>query len=349
MTVALVWLAFLALILVLVFLDLGVFHRHARVMRIAEALAWTSVWIVLALGFNVFVYFLYEYNWGGFARVETYHLNGWDAATQFFTGYIVEKSLSVDNIFVMAMIFAYFAVPPAQQHRLLFWGIVGAIGLRGIMIAAGAVLIERFDWIVYVFGALLILSAAKMMVIRHDNFVPEKNLLVRLIRFLFPVTDRFHGGSFFVRLDGRPAATPLLLALVLVETTDVMFAVDSIPAVFAITRDPFLVYTSNVFAILGLRSLYFVLAGFMDRFRYLKSSLVFVLAYVGVKMILSHHWPIPNLVSLAIIGGILGVGVVASLFGAERDTAKLASPLALSGTPQTSAGREPLAQSPPQY
>ena len=265
--------------------------------------------------FNVCVYFLYEENLGGWASLEMHHLSGHEAAIQFFTGYVLEKSLSVDNIFVIAMIFAYFGVPLKNQHRLLFWGILGAVVLRGIMIALGAALIARFDWIIYVFGGLLLVSAAKMMITQMENIDPEKNLVVRIVRRLYPVTHEIDSGRFFVRLNGQWAATPLFLALILIETSDILFAVDSIPAVFAVTRDPFLVFTSNIFAILGLRSMYFVLAGFMHQFRYLKTSLVFVLAYVGVKMMVSHHYPIPNLVSLAFIAGILAVGILASLDG----------------------------------
>ncbi len=322
-----VWIGFLVFVLTMVLLDLGVFHRRARPVRVREALAWTVFWVFLALAFNVLVFFLYEENWGAGVSVSTYHLSGQAAAAQFLAGYVLEKSLSVDNIFVIAMIFAYFSVPLAQQHRVLFWGILGAVVLRGVMIALGAVLIARFDWVVYIFGGLLLISAVKMLVVRHDNIDPERNLLVRIVRRLYPVSADVRSGRFFVLRNGSRAATPLLLALLLVESSDVLFAVDSIPAVFAVTRDPFLVYTSNIFAILGLRSLYFVLAGFMDKFRYLKMSLVFVLSYVGVKMILSHHYPIPTLVSLAIIGGILSVGVLASLVGTARDTARLASPL----------------------
>jgi len=322
-----VWIGFLAFVLVMVALDLGVFHRKARVMRIPEALAWSAAWVVLSLAFNVFIYFLYENNWGGEASVATEHLTGQQAAIQFFMGYLLEKSLSVDNIFVIAMIFAFFRVPLAEQHRVLFWGILGAVVLRAAMIAIGATLIERFDWIVYVFGGLLILSAVKMLVVRHDNIDPDRNVVVRLTRRLYPVSNEFDGSHFFTVVNGRSAVTPLFLSLVLVETSDVMFAVDSIPAIFSVTRDPFLVFTSNVFAILGLRSLYFALAGLMEKFRYLKMSLVFVLAYVGVKMMLSHHHPIPNLVSLAVIGGILSVGVLSSMV-AVSDTARLVSPLA---------------------
>lgn len=323
---ALIWVLFLAFIVGLLLLDLGVFHRKSQEIKVPEALAWTAVWVVIALAFNVFVYFLYEYNWG-WANVTVQHLNGSQAAIQFFTGYLVEKSLSVDNIFVIAMIFSFFQVPLSEQHRVLFWGIFGALVLRGIMIYAGVALIDRFDWLVYVFGLLLLASAVKMMIVRHDSIDPEKNIAVRLARKVYPFTSEYEGSRFFTIKDGRKAATPLLLALILVETSDIMFAIDSIPAILAVTRDPFLVFTSNVFAILGLRSLYFALAGMMARFRYLKMSLVFLLAYIGVKMLLAHHYPIPNLVSLAIIGGILAVGVAASVIGGDRDTAALLSPI----------------------
>ncbi len=322
-----IWLGFIVFVLVMVALDLGVFHRRAHVVRLPEALIWTTIWIALALVFNLLVYFLYEPSWVEGPPVLSQRLDGRQAALQFFTGYVVEKSLSLDNIFVIAMIFAYFRVPLAQQHRLLIWGVLGAVVLRGAMIAAGAVLIARFDWIVYVFGVLLIGSAAKMLVIRHDNLDPDRNLLVRLTRRCYPVSSEYDGSRFFTRVAGRRAATPLFLALILVESSDVMFAIDSIPAIFAITSDPFLVFTSNVFAILGLRSLYFALAGLMEWFRHLKTSLVFVLAYVGVKMLLVHHHPIPNLVSLGIIGGILAVGVLASLTAGRKDAAALMSPL----------------------
>ncbi|MHB0961035.1 MAG: TerC family protein [Pirellulaceae bacterium] len=317
-----VWISFLVFILLMVLLDLGVFHRRAHEVRVREALAWTGVWVALAMIFNVVVYFLYERSVGGWASLEMHQLSGREAATQFFTGYVLEKSLSVDNIFVIAMIFAYFGVPLKNQHRLLFWGIMGAVVLRGVMIALGAALIARFDWIVYVFGGLLLVSAAKMMITQTENIDPEKNVMVRLVRRLYPVTPEIESGRFFVKLNGQWAATPLFLALILIETSDILFAVDSIPAVFAVTRDPFLVFTSNIFAILGLRSMYFVLAGFMHQFRYLKTSLVFVLAYVGVKMMVSHHYPIPNLVSLAFIGGILAVGVLASLVASRREATR---------------------------
>lgn len=322
----LVWVGFLVLIGVIIALDLGVFHRRTHVITLPEALGWTAVWVSVAMLFNVGVYYLYELNPAGW-DMDTTQLTGAEAAIQFFTGYVVEKSLSVDNIFVIAMIFAHLRVPLEEQHRVLFWGILGAVVLRGIMIIGGVALLERFDWVVYVFGALLLFSAASMLVTRHDQLAPENNQVIRLVRRFFPVTSEFHGSHFFVVRDGVRMATPLFVALVLVETTDVTFALDSIPAIFAITRDPFIVFTSNVFAILGLRSLYFVLAGLMEKFRYLKVSLVFLLAYIGVKMLLVHHYPIPNTVSLAVIGGILSVGVLASVV-TSRDSASLRSPLA---------------------
>lgn len=327
MTTILIWGGFLLFIGLLVALDLGVFHRKSEEIKIAEALSWTLIWVCVALIFNLFIYLLYGQNWLGWADIATEHLSGGKAALQFFTGYLVEKSLSIDNIFVIAMIFSYLKVPLTEQHRVLFWGILGAVVLRGVMILGGVSLINRYDWLIYLFGVLLILSAIKMMVVRHDTINPDKNLFIRLVKKTFPVSDQFSGSQFFILDQGRRVATPLFLALILVESSDIMFAIDSIPAIMAITRDPFLIFTSNVFAILGLRSLYFALAGMMERFRYLKMSLVFLLAFIGVKMLLSHHHPIPNLVSLAIIAGILAVGIGASLLAAHRDPAALVSPL----------------------
>jgi len=308
-------------------LDLGVFHRRRRIVRLPEALAWTAFWIVLALAFNCVVYLLYErgsvgqWSWAGLDA------SGRQAALQFLTGYVLEKSLSLDNIFVIAMIFAYFKVPAEHQHRLLFWGVLGAVVLRGLMIAAGVVLINRLEWVIYIFGVVLIVSSVRILVLRHDNLNPQESWIVKLVSRAYPVAND-HQGRFFVRLaDGRRAVTSLFLALLLVESSDVMFAVDSIPAIFAITRDPFLIFTSNVFAILGLRSLYFALAGLLHRFRHIKTSLAFVLAYVGIKMLLSHHYPIPNVVSLAVICGLLIVGMAASVLAGRDDTAALRSPL----------------------
>jgi tellurite resistance protein TerC len=323
------WIGFIVLVLALLALDLGVFNRKAHIVSMGEALAWTAFWVALALSFNVGVYFLYEHNLLGIGGQGLGSvLQGKQAALNFFTGYLVEKSLSLDNIFVIALIFTYFKVPLLYQHRMLFWGILGALIMRGAMIALGAVMIKRFDWIVYVFGAFLIMTAVKMLIAQHDNLEPGKNPVIRLATKFFPVTPDFEGERFFSRVNGRRAITPLFLALLMVETSDVLFAVDSIPAIFAITTDPFLVFTSNIFAILGLRSLYFALAALMGKFRYIKISLVFLLAFIGVKMLLTHHLPISNSVSLAVIAGILSVGLLASFVGADRDTSPLVSPLA---------------------
>jgi len=308
----LVWSGFLLLITLIIALDLGVFHRKAHIVSLREATGWTCVWVTTSLLFNLFVYYLYEYKPSGW-DVDTASLSGSEAALQYFTGYLVEYSLSIDNIFVIAMIFAYFRVPLEYQHRVLFWGIFGALVLRGVMIFLGVMLIQRFSWITYVFGAILIYSAARMLALDQDALDPETNLLVRLFKRFYPVTKEFHGSQFFVIKDGVRMATPLFVTLLVVEASDVTFAIDSIPAIFAITTDPFIVFTSNVFAVLGLRSLYFVLAGLMEKFRYLKMSLVFLLAFIGVKMLLVHHFHISNQVSLAIIGGILAVGVITSL------------------------------------
>lgn len=246
-------------------------------------------------------------------------IDGTTAALEYLTGYVLEKSLSLDNIFVIAIIFAHFRVPLQYQHRVLFYGILGALVMRGAMIAAGATLIARFDWVTYVFGTLLLVTAVRLLVVRSDTFDPESNIVFRLVRRFYPVSSSYDEDHFFTRLDGRRVATPLFLALVLVETTDLFFAVDSIPAIFAVTDDPFIVYTSNVFAVLGLRSLYFALAPFLGILRFLKASLVFVLAFVGVKMLLVHHHPIPTPVSLAVISGILFVGIVGSLVAPDSN------------------------------
>jgi tellurite resistance protein TerC len=321
-----IWIAFLVFVVTMVALDLGIFHHKDKVITIRSALGWSAVWIAMALMFNVVIFLLYENNYE-WASLATEQLTGRQAAGQFLMGYVLEKSLSLDNIFVIAMVFSYFRVPLALQHRVLFWGILGAVILRGVMIAVGVALINRFDWVIYLFGAFLFYSAVRMLMLRHENVEPGDNLLVRVARRWLPVTDGFHGHHFLVRVDGKLMATPLLLALLLVESSDVIFAVDSIPAVFAVTRDPFIIFTSNVFAILGLRSLYFVLATYMEKFRYLKHSLVFVLAFVGVKMILSNHYHIPDGASMGIIIGILMVGVLASIGGSAKDPVPLRSPL----------------------
>ncbi len=317
------WGGFVAFVLIMLALDLGVLNRKAHVVATREALIWAGFCVFLALLFNVFLYFAYDRNWFDIAtRGGT--LSGKAAATQFFTGWLIEQSLSLDNIFVIALIFQYFAVPRIHQHRTLFWGIIGALVMRMAMILAGAALIQRFTWTIYVFGILLLYTAVKMYRSQDEAVEPNRNPLVKLARKLYPVTDEFHGEKFFVRVDGRRAITPLFLVLLVIESTDLLFAVDSIPAIFAITKDPFIVFTSNVFAILNLRSLYFVLASMLEKFKYLKPSLVFVLAYVGVKMLLSHHYPIPTEASLSVIIGILAVGIIASVISSKREMSRSA-------------------------
>lgn len=307
------WLLFIALILVLIALDLGVLHRKPSVPSVVQALTWSVFWIFIALLFNILIYFAYEGHWWELGLHTGAAADGYQAALLFFTGYLVEKTLSLDNIFVIALIFEYYRVPLKFQHRVLLWGVLGALVLRGLMIGAGAVLIERYSWITYIFGAFLIYTAIKMLVAREEKFDPEGSPLVRWARKVMPVSSTIDGVHFFTRLDGRLAMTPLFIVLLQVEATDVLFAVDSIPAIFAITQDPFIVFTSNIFAILGLRALYFALAALLGRFRYLKMSLVFILAFVGVKMLLAHDYPIPTYASLMVILGMLAVGILPTL------------------------------------
>lgn len=308
-----IWVGFIALVVSLLLLDLFVLHRKEEAQTIRKAFAWTLFWISLALAFNVFVYFLYEQNWLDFVGPDWQSGAGRKAALEFFAGYLIEESLSVDNIFVIALIFSYFAIPVQNQRRVLFWGIFGAIVLRFIMISLGVVLLKKFEWIEQVFGAILLFSAAKMMFMHDGAVEPEKSFAVRLMRRFYPVAPHLEGHSFFTMVDGKKAATRLFLALVVVETTDVIFAVDSIPAVFSVTRDPFIVFTSNVFAILGLRSLYFAIAGMLTRFRHLQTALVALLAFIGVKMLLGFLFHIPIGWSLGVILAILAAGIVASV------------------------------------
>ena len=297
------WVGFNVFVLAMLALDLGVFHRKAHVVSLKESITWTVVWVVLALFFN-----------GG-----VWHFYGSQKALEFFTGYLIEKSLSVDNVFVFALLFSYFAVPPVYQHKVLFWGILGALVMRAIMIAAGAALIAKFTWIIYVFGAFLILTGIKMVVKREEEIHPERNPVVKGFKKLMPVTADYREDRFFVKEGGRRWATPLFVVLLLVEFSDLIFAVDSIPAIFAVTTDPFIVYTSNVFAILGLRSLYFALAGVMDKFHYLKIGLGVVLSFVGVKMLLAHTaWEIPTLLSLGVVVLILTLSIVWSLLRPKK-------------------------------
>lgn len=299
------WVGFNLFVLAMLALDLGVFHRKAHVVSFKESITWTVVWVALALLFNLGVWKFY----------------GPQKGLEFFTGYLIEKSLSVDNVFVFALLFSYFAVPAKYQHKVLFWGILGALVMRAIMIAVGAALIARFTWIIYVFGAFLILTGIKMIVKRSEEIHPERNPVVNLFKRLFPVTPDYRGNRFFVRENGVLTATPLVVVLLLVEVSDLIFAVDSIPAIFAVTTDPFIVYTSNVFAILGLRSLYFALAGVMHKFHYLKLGLGAVLTFVGVKMMLAHTaYKIDTLISLGVVAAILAISVIASLVRPQRPT-----------------------------
>lgn len=347
------WLIFIGFVFGMLALDLGVFHRKSHVVGFRESLAWSAVWITLGLSFSAAVYGAYEYHWFGLGlaidAVDGVVNTGRLAATKYLTGYVVEKSLSVDNIFVIAMVFTSLAVPARYQHRVLFWGILGALLLRGAMIGIGAALVTNFHWVLYVFGAFLLFTAIKMLVMKEKEERPEDNALVRWIGKFFPVTRDYHGQHFMVRAGtegsreaaepdmsaaidpvvaaapaGKRLLTPLAVALILVEVTDLIFAVDSIPAIFAITADPFLVFTSNVFAILGLRSLYFALAGLVANFRYLKPALSLVLMVVGVKMLAAKWLKVWlgdsfNFTILGLILAILITGVVTSLMVRKKE------------------------------
>jgi len=297
MNQVLLWVIFTVAVLGLLALDLGVFHRKSHVVKIREALIWSAVWISLALAFNIFVYFT----------------RGPVPALEFLAGYLIEEALSVDNLFIFLLIFSYFRVPSLFQHKVLFWGILGALIMRAVFIVAGISLIQKFHWIIYVFGAFLIFTGIRMVTEQNKEIHPEKNPVLRLFRRLMPVTDGYEGDRFFIVRNGRRFATPLFVVLLMVETTDVIFAVDSIPAIFAITRDPFIVYTSNVFAILGLRSLYFALASLMQLFHYLNYGLCFILVFVGIKMITGEFFKIPIVVALGTIVLILAGSVLASV------------------------------------
>jgi tellurite resistance protein TerC len=299
------WAGFTLFVLAMLAVDLGVFHRKAHEIHVREALVWTGMWICLALLFNLSVY-----GWFGGER-----------ALEFFTGYLIEKALSVDNIFVFIVIFATFAVPAKLQHRVLFYGILGALVTRGAFIAVGAAMLNRFHWIAYVFGTFLVFTGVKLLVQRDHEVQPERNPLFRLFRRWVPSVNHYESGRFTLVEGGKRYATPLLLVLVAIEATDIVFAVDSIPAVFAITTDPFIVFTSNIFAILGLRALYFVLAGMIEKFRYLKIGLSLVLAFVGAKMLFTGLYRIPIWASLGVIATLLGGAVAASLLRPAQSNA----------------------------
>ncbi|MBI1369169.1 MAG: TerC/Alx family metal homeostasis membrane protein [Planctomycetes bacterium] len=308
-----VWIGFIVMILGMLALDLGVFHRRDAVISLRASLGWTAVWVAVSLLFNVGIYFMYDYHLLGIGERIGTDLGGRQAAMEFLSGYLIEKSLSIDNIFVIAAIFSYFHVPEALKHRVLFWGVLGALVLRGAMIGVGAALINRFEWLEYVLGAVLIVTALKMLFAHESDAHPDRNPLVKLARKFYPVTRDYEGHHFFSHLGGRRAITPLMLVLLAVESMDAVFAVDSIPAIFGVTREPFIVFTSNVFAVLGLRSLYFALAAVLDRFEKLKYSLVFILIFVGVKMLISHWVAIETWFSLAVIVVSLATGMVVSM------------------------------------
>jgi tellurite resistance protein TerC len=297
------WVVFNIFVLGILAVDLLVLHRKAHTVSLREALAWSCVWVSLALAFGVGIYFF----------------QGGEKALEFLTGYVIEWSLSVDNLFVFLVIFSYFAVPPIHQHRVLFWGILGALVLRAVFIATGAALLANFHWMIYVFGGFLIFTGIKLLFVGDEKIEPEKNPAVRLVRRFMKITPDYQGQRFFIRKDAKLWATPLFLVLVVVETTDVIFAVDSIPAIFAITLDPFIVYTSNVFAILGLRALFFLLAGVMEMFHYLRVGLSFVLCFIGAKMLIAEFYKIPIGMSLAVVGGILLLSILASVFKQRKE------------------------------
>jgi len=303
------WVGFILCVLVFLALDLGVFHRQAHVVSFKEALAWTGLWVTLAMLFGLVIAPLLVHDWQLKQTVE------------FITGYVIELSLSMDNVFVIALIFAHFAVPDRYQHRVLFWGILGALVMRGVMIWLGVELINRFEWLLIALGAFLVFSGLKMVFSKEKESDPEKNLAVRITRKFFPISTEFDGQKFITRLNGRKTLTPLALVLVLVETTDLLFALDSIPAIFAVTRNAFIVFTSNVFAILGLRSLYFVLAGAIQYFRYLKVGLSIVLVFIGLKMVLMKYFHIPTPLSLGVVVLIIAGSILLSV-KATRSEAK---------------------------
>lgn len=300
------WIGFNVFVLLMLALDLGVFNRKAHLISIKEALIWSGVWVLLAMCFNALIYY-----WQGQAK-----------ALEFFTGYVIEKSLSMDNIFVFVLIFTYFKTPAIHQHKILFWGIIGALIMRAIFIFAGVAILEKFHWTIYIFGAILIYTGYKMLTQKDKKIEPQKNPVVLFFKRMMPFTNELHDANFFIKQNGKRFATPLFLVLIVVETTDLIFAVDSIPAILAITQDEFIVYTSNVFAILGLRSLYFALAGMIDKFRYLSQGLALILLFVGLKMLIVDFYKMPIHITLIVIVGILILSTIASLVFKVKDDRK---------------------------
>lgn len=301
-----VWSGFVVFVLLMLGLDLGVFHRKSHEVKIKEALIWSAVWISIALLFNYGIFMFM----------------GKDKAVEFLTGYVIEKSLSIDNLFVFIMIFSYFNVSAKYQHKVLFWGIIGALVLRAVFIFAGVALINKFHWIIYIFGVFLVFTGIKMLSPRKEELEPDKNPLVRLFKMFFPVSESMHGDRFFVKINAKTVATPLFIVLLLIEFTDLIFAVDSIPAILAISNDSFIIFTSNVFAILGLRALYFALAGITKYFYYLKYGLSAILVFVGTKMVISDFYKVPVLYSLITILGILVASLLVSIIIPQKSSSK---------------------------
>lgn len=296
------WVIFNAFVLLMLALDLGVFHKKLHVVSVKEALIWSGIWIFLSFCFNGFIYFTF----------------GETKALEYFTGYVIEKALSVDNIFVFVLIFSFFKVPAIYQHKVLFWGIIGALIMRVIFIFAGVALLEKFHWTIYVFGAILIYTGIKMLLDREKKIEPEKNPVIKFFKKIIPTTNEFHEDKFFIKRQNKNYATPLFVVLIMIEITDLIFAVDSIPAILAVTKDHFIVYTSNVFAILGLRSLYFALADIIERFKYLAVGLAIILVFVGVKMVIIDIYKIPIHYSLIVILFILSISIVISFLKTKK-------------------------------
>lgn len=299
------WVFFNLFVLIMLALDLGVFHKKLHVVTVKEAMTWSGIWIFLALCFNGFIYYLF----------------GETKALEFFTGYVIEKALSVDNIFVFVLVFTFFGIPSIYQHKVLFWGIIGALIMRVIFIFAGVALLEKFHWTIYIFGAFLVFTGIRMLLDKDKKIEPDKNPVIKLFRRLIPTTSELHDDKFFIRKEGKRFATPLFAVLVMIEVTDLIFAVDSIPAILAVTQDHFIVYTSNVFAILGLRSLYFALANIIDRFKYLAVGLAIILIFVGLKMALIDFYKVPIQYSLLVIFLILTTSIIVSLIKTKKKTA----------------------------
>ncbi len=311
-----VWIVFIAFIILFLALDLGVFNRTPHVIKTKEAAIWTGIWVTVALSFSGIIYWVFS---AGLVENPT-NLTPQLAVLKYITGYLIELSLSIDNVFVIAVIFSSFAIPQKYQHEVLFYGILGAVVFRALMIFFGVALINRFDWIIYVFGAFLLFTAFKMLLHKESNFDPKKSSIFRLLKKLFPVSYKMDGDKFFIKRMGITAATPLFVALIVIELTDILFALDSIPAILAITADPFIVFSSNILAILGLRSMYFLISNMLSKFRFINYSLVIILAFVGVKMILSHNFEIPEWLSLGVIFGSLAGGVIASILIPQKET-----------------------------